>query len=41
MTHSTEFTLRLVKQGFLQAHRLKAIGFLTVTNHSYVYVIVK
>jgi len=31
MTHPTEFALRLVKQGFLQAHRLQAIGFLTIT----------
>ncbi len=29
MIHPTEFALRLVKQGFMQAHPLSGIGFLT------------
>jgi len=29
MTHPTEFALRLVKQGFLQARPREGIGFLT------------
>ena len=38
MTHPTEFALRLVKQGFLQARRLPAIGFLTIIAPFCLYV---